>query len=90
MIKGINRQMIEILDTGNPYFERALLVVQPGLSDIDSEDLHREARDILQNTGSCSQLRRQRFRYLLSRVLLILLSAGGGAGIALLIERLVR
>ena len=29
MIKGINRQVIEIMDTGNLYYERALLVVRP-------------------------------------------------------------
>ena len=29
MIKGVNRQIIEVLDTGNEYFERALLVVRP-------------------------------------------------------------
>lgn len=28
MIKGVNRQIIEVMDTGNPYFERALLVVR--------------------------------------------------------------
>ena len=30
MIKGVNRQIIEVMDTGNQYFERALLVVRPG------------------------------------------------------------
>lgn len=31
MIKGVNRQIIEVMDTGNPYFERALLVVRPAI-----------------------------------------------------------
>ncbi len=86
MIKGINRQMIEIVDTGNPYFERALLVVQPGISRTDSEQLHREAQHLLQQTGSCSQLRRQRARRLWEKLWLSLLSALIGAGLALLIQ----
>ncbi len=85
MIKGINRQMIEIVDTGNPYFERAFLVVQPGISQPDSELLHRQAQDLLQNTGSCSLLRRQRARELVGRIGLCLLSALGGAALALFI-----
>lgn len=35
MIKGVNRQIIEVMDTGNPYFERALLVVRPGYTDTE-------------------------------------------------------
>ena len=35
MIKGINRQVIEVTETGNAYFERALLVVRPSYRDDD-------------------------------------------------------
>lgn len=27
MVKGVNKQVIEVVDTGNPYFERAILIV---------------------------------------------------------------
>ena len=29
MIKGINHTMIELNETGNEYYERALLIVKP-------------------------------------------------------------
>ena len=29
MLKGVNRQVIEVIETGSRYFERALLVVKP-------------------------------------------------------------
>ena len=29
MIKGINRSIIEVLDTGSVYYERAWLVIKP-------------------------------------------------------------
>ncbi len=89
MIKGVNRQMIEILDTGNPYFERALLVVQPGMDTTDGDTLHHAAREMLQNTGSCSHLKRGRWRFLRDRAVLILLSGGAGAVLTLLIQWLV-
>lgn len=89
MIKGINRQMIEITDTGSPYFERALLVVQPDMSTADDATLHREAHEVLCGVDSCSHLRRQHRRLLISRLLLIVLSGGGGAALTLLLERLI-
>ena len=29
MLKGVNRQIIEVHDTGSRYFERAILIVRP-------------------------------------------------------------
>lgn len=89
MIKGINRQMIEITDTGNPYFERALLVVQPDLSQTDDLTLRREAADVLKTADSCGQLRMQRRRQLFSRLVLILLSGGGGALLTFFFEKII-
>ena len=47
MIKGVNRQIIEVMDTGNPYFERALLVVRPGYTDTEPTRLREEAQRML-------------------------------------------
>jgi len=88
MIKGVNRQMIEIMDTGNPYFERALLVVQPGI-DTDTDILRREARDLLLTADGCSHLKRSRRRFLLSYILLSLCSAVAGAVIAVALQILL-
>ena len=89
MIKGVNRQMIEILDTGNPYFERALLVIAPGMSETEGDALHREAQQMLQKMGSCSQLRLQKRQKLLSRLGLVFSSGIAGALVTLLVERLL-
>ena len=42
MIKGVNRQMIEMTHTGSPYFERAFLVVRDG-GGPSTDQLHRLA-----------------------------------------------
>ena len=48
MIKGINRQIIEIGETGNLYFERAFLFVRPGVEEADDHRLKTEARKMLE------------------------------------------
>ena len=47
MVKGVNRQIIEINDTGNRYFEKVLLFVSPRGSDLNSAQLGREAKEFL-------------------------------------------
>ncbi len=48
MIKGINHQVIEVTDTDNRYYERALLVVRPEYASISREVLEKQARELLQ------------------------------------------
>ena len=69
MIKGVNRQMIEVTETGNPYFERALLVVRPTCSECEDELLREEAHRLLQAAGGYGGLRLTRRRRMLRRVL---------------------
>lgn len=52
MVKGVNKQIIEINDTGNSYFERVLLFVAPGKSDVPVEELKSEAKSYLLNLSS--------------------------------------
>ncbi len=68
MIKGINRQMIEVTHTGSPYFERAFLVVRTGSSQPPQELLDRMAQKVVQQADSYAGLRRQRMRLWLRRL----------------------
>ena len=58
MIKGINRQMIEVTDTGNPYFERAFFVVRQHCRDTSASLLDHEAHCALNAADGYSGLRR--------------------------------
>lgn len=78
MIKGVNRQIIEVTETGNRYFERALLVVRADCRDQDWRHLHYEAHKLVREAGNCTFLRRNRRRTFLKRLLLALASGGGG------------
>ena len=62
MIKGINRQMIEVTHTGSPYFERAYLVIRPHTSEPSADTLECIARRVVQQADSYAGLRQQRRR----------------------------
>ncbi len=85
MIKGVNRQMIEVTHTGSPYFERAFLVVRPQAGEPSPDTLECIARRVVQQADSYAGLRRQRQRLHLRRALLCGIGAVGGAAIMWLI-----
>lgn len=51
MIRGVNRQIIEINNTGNPYFERALLFVKPEYAAAQEGRLRAEADRLIAGLG---------------------------------------
>ncbi len=79
MIKGTSRQILEITDTKNAYFERALLVVRPQHTDCPATALQSEAHKWLNSEASYSGLRRARLRHTLARLGWVLLGGGLGA-----------
>ncbi len=88
MIKGVNRQMIEVTHTGSPYFERAFLVVRAGGEQPPEDGLHRLAEKVVQQANTYAGLRVQRRRLWMRRTVFGLLSAGGGAGLLWLCQQL--
>ena len=58
LIKGINRHIIEITDTDNAYYERALLVLKPEYASTERELLEKEARKVLKDLGAPSCIKR--------------------------------
>lgn len=79
MIKGINRQIIEVTKTDNLYYERALLVVRPQFTGAERQILEREARKMLREMNAPSILKSK--KQLLRRILNFLLPAMAGAAI---------
>ena len=47
MLRGTNRSIIEISETENKYFERALLFVKPEFINLSPERLNREAKRMI-------------------------------------------
>lgn len=70
MIKGVNKQFIEVSDTGSRYFERALLVIRPEFTSIPYERLKVEAKKAITRMGEPESARRIQARNL-SRISVI-------------------
>ena len=60
MIKGINHSMIELNETGNEYYERAILFVRPEYASAQRAVLEDEARKMLKRLDAPSAIRSRR------------------------------
>lgn len=90
MIKGVNRQMIEVTHTGSPYFERAFLVVRAGGETPSAESLHRMAEKVVQQADTYAGLRQQRRRRWLQKAGYSLACGGVGAALLWLVQTVMR
>lgn len=68
MIKGINRQVVEITETQCEYFERVLFFVKPEYSAVSEGDLKERASVIAQSVEMppATRLRKNRIRLALN------------------------
>lgn len=83
MIKGINRQIIEINDTGNTYYEKAWLVVRPEFDSAQKELLEREAAQLIKAIQAPSSFQKKSIKA--KQWVKFILSACVGALLCLLI-----
>ena len=84
MLKGVSRQILEIAQTENPYFERAFLVVRPVCQDFSATQLNKAAHRFLQQQSPYSGLKRARSRQVLSSLLCVLAGVTGGVALSFL------
>lgn len=87
MLKGIQRQIIEITDTKSPYFERAFLVVSPDCDREAEQRLPVLAQKVVEQGTPYGGLKKQRRFGWLLRSLLSLGAGGLGAFIMWLLLR---
>lgn len=82
MIKGVNKQILEVTNTESQYFERIIFFVRPEAQTLDGDKLHREALKISSQKNKVPKTRkspRQIFGSLMYSVL------GVGAGVATMV-----
>lgn len=58
MIKGVNKQIIEVHDTQSQYYEKAYFVVRPEFSALQRDFLEKEARRIVKQAGAPSRFQK--------------------------------
>ena len=79
MIKGISRQIIEVTETQNNYFERAWLVVKPEYLNVGASRLESEAEGYLRNIKPPCSMRNR--KGLLMRIVGLCSAALGGSAV---------
>ena len=84
MVKGVNRQVLEILDTGCECFEKALFFVRPEYSHESEGKLKNKAIKSIKNSGGVPKTRKQKIKSKLIFVSQLFASAGVGAIISAL------
>ena len=82
VIKGVNRQIIEITDVSSEYYERALLIVKPEFSYLNKSELEKEAKKVLGNVGlRYNKKRKYKFLNTTIKWIITVLTVFGTAGI---------
>lgn len=81
MIKGVNKYVIEVIETENRYYDKALLFVRPEYAEaVERETLEKEAKKVLKSMDAISAVKRHKQRawwliYLMNVVVMGLLFA---------------
>lgn len=79
MIKGVNRQVVEVSDTGSEYFERILFIVKPEFSSTSESKLRARAQELSSAAGAPPRTRRK--GKVIGTIAQITAAAGVGAAI---------
>ena len=85
MVKGVNRQVLEIHETGCDYFEKALFFIRPEFSGESDSKLKSKALNSIHNSTRIPKTRKQKIKSKAFFVAELLASAGAGAVITALI-----
>ena len=86
MIKGVNRQVLEIKDTGCEYFTQALFFVDPKFSTFTRKDPARKSRGVPQGPPGVPVSKKQKALKIILKITNIAAAAGAGAAICAFIK----
>lgn len=86
MEKGVNRQVLEIHETGSDYFEKAMFFVKPEYSTLGEKRLTASATELLKNPICVPRTRKERQKSGLLLAVKLISAAGIGAALTALIK----
>lgn len=90
MIKGVNKQVVEINETGNEYFEKAIFFVRPEYSGLGEGKLREKAQNAIDKTARAPNGKYKRAKNKLAPALKLIAAAAGGGTVTAVILLLVK
>ncbi len=88
MIKGVSKQILEVTNTENPYFERIIFFVKPEFRDADRAKLRREAEALSAISQKPPRIKRGK-KQIIGIVINSALFTGAGIAISYLINTVI-
>lgn len=90
MLKGVNRQVVDIPQPESAYFERAIFFVKPEYAGMSESRLRAKADEMVKNVCAPPASARTERMSKTAKILRLLISAAAGAGVTLAAEMLMR
>lgn len=88
MIKGINKQILEVTNTDSPYFEKIIFFVRPSTPKIGEKELENEAKKFASEVKKPPREKKS-FRKVAASGLYVFLGVGAGLAISFLISAII-
>ena len=88
MIKGINKQILEVTNTDSPYFEKIIFFVRPSTPKIGEKELENEAKKFASEVKKPPREKKTFKRFAHSAVY-VFLGVGAGAALSFLISSFI-
>ncbi|MBR5498481.1 MAG: hypothetical protein IKV76_10940 [Clostridia bacterium] len=79
MLKGVNRQVVEVADTGSDYFEKALFFVNPKYYGLTDGKLRERAQTLMSAAGAPPKQRKTEKKSRWKTLLAVIASAAAGS-----------
>ena len=88
MIKGINKQILEVTNTESPYFEKIIFFVRPSSSSVGEKALENEAKKIATQITKPPKEKKS-FKSIGMGMLYVFLGAGAGCALTFLLSEIL-
>lgn len=85
MLKGVNRQVLEITKTDNPYFEKIIFFVKPEFANEDGTKLKTQAEKVAKSAKKPPRARKTK-REIRRLVVQTAMCLGAGAAITVILN----
>lgn len=89
MIKGINKQILEVTNTESPYFEKIIFFVRPEAQQMNEQALQKEAEKFSKDMRKPPKTKRSA-KQIAATIVYMLLGLGAGAALTFILNNFIK